>query len=368
MNYRHPSVLLLLFLAAAAAPAPAAPAPPPAAAVIASMRRAADWQLAHPAKFAADGWIQGAWYIGLSALAGMPGGEDYHGALLRIGKANDWQLGRRRYHADDQCVGQTYAELYLRDRDPVMISALRARCDDILAHPSPAGFAFDKARNPNFLDRWSWCDSLFMAPPAWIRLTAATGNGAYARYAVEQWWETTDFLYDKQERLFYRDSTFFSQREANGKKIFWGRGNGWVIAGLARALEFLPAGNPARPRFEALYRELADRLIGLQQSDGFWRSSLLDPDSYPMKESSGTGLICYGLARGMNHGILDRASVEPPALRAWEALQSCVAADGKVTHVQPVGASPKSFPADSTVPYGVGAYLLAGSEIAQIRP
>ena len=364
MNHRHPSVFLVLALAAPAAPAD--PAPPPPASVVASMRLAADWQLAHPAKFAADGWIQGAWYAGLSALRGMPGGEGYHSALLRIGKANDWQLGDRRYHADDQCVGQTYAELYLSDRDPVMISSLRARCDDILAHPSPAGLAFDKLRNPDYLDRWSWCDSLFMAPPAWVRLAAASGNGAYARYAVDQWWVTTDFLYDRQERLFFRDSTFFPKREANGRKVFWGRGNGWVIAGLARTLEFLPADEPARRRLEALYREFAARLVGLQQSDGFWRSSLLDPDSFPLKESSGTGLICFGLAWGMNHGVLDRASVRIPVLRAWDALASCVTADGRVTHVQPVGASPKSFPADSALPYGVGAYLLAGSEVARI--
>ena len=332
------------------------------------MERAADWQLANPSKHEATDWTQGAGDTGMMALAGISGNAKYRESMRATGDAARWQPGRRMYNADDHCVGQTYAELYLLSRENAMIAPLRARFDAILSAPSRLQSLDFKPSSGDPLENWSWCDSLFMAPPAWVRLAAATGNGAYTRFAVDQWWETTQFLYDRQEHLYYRDSTFFNKREANGTKVFWSRGNGWVIAGIARTLEFLPPDTPARARFESLYRELAARLVGLQQPDGFWRTSLLDPASFPMIESSGTGLICFGLAWGMNHGILDRAATEPAILRAWAAIAGCVEADGKVNHVQPVGSSPDKFPAESTVPYGVGAFLLAGSEVARIRP
>ena len=322
---------------------------------------AADWQLAHPADQPIDGWVYATFYAGLSALEQTSGGQGYHSALVAIGDKNDWKLGARRYHADDYCVGQMYIELYLQDHNPKEIASTVARFDDVLAHPSPAQLVF--ANNSKHLDRWSWCDSLFMAPTAWARLTAATGNKAYLDFAVKQWWITTDYLYDKTDHLYFRDSTYFDKKEANGSKKFWSRGNGWVIAGLARVLQFMPADYPDRPKFEALFRELATELKNVQQPDGFWRASLLDPDAYPQKESSGTGLICYGIAYGINHGILDAKTFRPTVDAAWAALTSSLQADGKVANVQPIGAQPDHFDPNSTLPFGVGAFLLAGTEM-----
>src|SRR5581483_10769118 len=105
------------------------------------------------------------------------------------------------------------------------------------------------------------CDALFMGPPTWLRLYVATGDQRYLDFLVKEWWVTSDYLYDKEEHLYFRDSTFFDKREANGKKIFWARGNGWVIAGLARVLELLPKDHPARPRFEQQYREMAEKIL-----------------------------------------------------------------------------------------------------------
>ena len=201
-----------------------------------------------------------------------------------------------------------------------------------------------------------------MAPPAWLKLWQVTGNPAYLDFAVRKWWVTSDYLYDRKERLYYRDSTQFAKREANGKKVFWSRGNGWVIAGLARVLDVLPASHPSRERFLTQYREMAERIAGLQQDDGLWRSSLLDPKGYPLKESSGSAFYCYALAWGVNRGLLDRARYVPQVRKAWQALADCVDAEGKLTHVQPVGYDLRSS-TTSTAPYGVGAFLLAGSEV-----
>lgn len=334
--------------------------------VLAVMERVADWQIAHPDKSPPTGWVNAAYYAGAMALADVSPSPRFADAMRRMGEANAWQLGPRRYDADDHSVGQTYAELYLRDRDPRMIAPMRAEFDVILAHPKDDNLDFDPKKNPDRRDRWSWCDSLFMGPPAWIRLWSATGNRAYLDFMVEKWWVTSDYLYDRDEHLYFRDSSFFSQREKNGRKIFWSRGNGWVMAGLARVLDYLPSDHPSRPRFERQFREMAAAVIAHQQADGLWRASLLDPASYPMKETSGSGFFCYALSWGVNHGLLDRATVAPAALKAWRALVACVTDDGRLTHVQPIGATPVLFDENATAPYGVGAFLLAGSEIYRL--
>ncbi|HZL13776.1 MAG TPA: DUF4861 family protein, partial [Verrucomicrobiae bacterium] len=172
-----------------------------------------------------------------------------------------------------------------------------------------------------------------------------------------------DFLYDPNEHLYFRDNTYFKKTETNGQKVFWARGNGWVFAGIVRILQYLPANHPDRPRFEKLFKDMADKILACQQSDGLWRASLLDPESYPAKETSGSGFFTYGLAWGVNQHLLDQRKFEPAVRKAWTALVGCVNADGKLTHVQPVGADPKKFNEESTAPYGVGAFLLAGSEI-----
>ena len=341
-----------LVAAACAAPAPKA--------VLAVMERAADWQLANPSKHKPTDWTCAAGYAGIMALAEISTSPRFHDAMMKMGEANEWKLGPRPYHADDHAVGQTYVALYNRHKDPKMLAPMRERFDYILANPKDDNFEFvGKEKN----DRWAWCDALFMGPAAWLRLSLATGNQAYLDAMITHWWKCSAYLYDKDEHLYYRDSTYFPKREANGKKVFWSRGNGWVMGGLVRVLQDLPANHPAREKFVQQYREMAQVIIGVQQADGLWRASLLDPASFPLKETSGSGFYCYAFAWGVNHGLLDRATYGAAAEKAWAALVDCVAADGKLTHVQPIGADPKKFDENATEIYGVGAFLLAGSEI-----
>ncbi|HEY4081650.1 MAG TPA: glycoside hydrolase family 88 protein [Burkholderiaceae bacterium] len=351
-------VVALLLLGTTSPPAWADAATP--AATLALMERVADWQLAHPTVYPADDWTEGVGDAGFMALAGISGNARYRDAMVLMGTRNGWRLGRRPYHADDHVVGQTYAELYQMLRDPKMIGPMRAQFDGILAAPKDGTLDF---QTPNATDRWSWCDALFMGPPAWARLARLTGDPRYLEFAIEGWWLTSDYLYDKEEHLYFRDSRYFKQREANGKKVFWGRGNGWVLAGLARMLQYIPEQHPARARFLQQYRDMAQRVLGLQQADGLWRTSLLDPASYPLQETSGTGLYTYALAWGINQGILDRPTFGPAVNRAWRALNASVEADGKLVHVQPIGEAPKHFDAESTDIFAVGAFLMAGSEL-----
>jgi rhamnogalacturonyl hydrolase YesR len=355
--------LVFLNLSLGAQPAPADLSPK---SILDVMQRVADWQLANPSKHKLTDWTQGAGDAGFMALAGISGDAKYRAAMLAMCATNEWQLGPKKFHADDHAVGQTYCELYLLYRDPKMIAPMRARFDSILAEPSKVeSLAFNQPKGVG-TENWSWCDSLFMGPPAWVRLSAVTGDEKYLNFAVTNWWRTTDYLYDKEEHLFFRDSTYFTKKEANGQKVFWGRGNGWVMGGLVRMLQYLPTNHPDRPRFEQLFKDMAAKILTCQQPDGLWRASLLDPDSYPLKETSGSGFYTYALAWGVNQGLLDKAQYEPAVRKAWAALVSCVDADGKLTHVQPIGSDPKKFADDSTEVYGVGAFLLAGSEVYRL--
>jgi len=333
--------------------------------ILAVMEKVADWQLGYvnDSYRPPTDWVNGVGNAGMMALAGISGDTKYREAMRAAGEADGWQMGRLLYDADDYCVGQAYAELYLLYRDPKMIAPLRTNFDATLANPPELiDLKYNRTHETGRVN-WQWCDAFFMGPPTWLRLYAATEDPRYLNFAVTNWWHATDYLYDKADHLFYRDSTYFGKKEMNGQKIFWSRGNGWVMAGTVRMLQYLPMNHPDRPRFEQLFKELAERILPLQQPDGFWRASLLDPKDYPAQESSGTALFTYALAWGVNQGLLDRAKFEPAIRTGWAAIVGCVGADGKFNRVQPIGQAPQEFDPEYTDYYGVGAFLLAGSEV-----
>lgn len=332
-------------------------------AILGKMRQVADWQLTNASpggKQKMTDWTYGAFYAGVMALDSIAGTPKYHNAMLDVGRKLDWQPGPRPYHADDQAVGQMYLEMYMKDHDPAMLAPIRAKLDNILAHPSSDSLDSHKKGKQ---DRYWWCDALFMGPPTWARLYKATGDKKYLDFMDKEWWVASDFLYDKDEHLFYRDSRYFDKKEANGKKVFWSRGNGWVMGGLARVLEIMPPDYPSRSRYETQFKEMAEKVASLQQPDGLWHASLLDPASYPLKETSGSGFFIFAMAWGMNHGLLDRAKYEPVVRKAWAALEGCVTPEGKLGYVQQVGADPRSFKPEDYEVYGTGAFLLAGKQM-----
>ncbi|HDS84118.1 MAG TPA: DUF4861 domain-containing protein [Phycisphaerales bacterium] len=345
------------------------------AAVKAVMTKVADWQLANPGRHHPAHWAHGAMYAGFTAWAHMADTDKYYDALHGFAEQNNWQPHQRIYHADDHVVGIMYLEMFKRFKAPKMMQGIKDRFDYILAHPSTKTLEFKKARDSGLSyggafhgeDRWWWCDALFMGPPVWTKLARLTGDRRYLDFMNKEWWATTDYLYDTEEHLYFRDDRYFDQREASGEKIFWSRGNGWVFGGLAKVLEEMPADYPDRPRYEKLFREMAAKIIAIQPDDGLWRASLLDPDSYPTKETSGTGFFTYGLAWGVNHGYLDEKTYMPAVMKAWQGLVSCVHSDGKLGYVQPIGGDPqRNVNKDQTEVYGVGAFLLAGSEVYQL--
>jgi unsaturated rhamnogalacturonyl hydrolase len=128
-------------------------------------------------------------------------------------------------------------------------------------------------------------------------------------------------------------------------------------------LQILPANHPDRPFFVEQFKQMCEKVIAIQPADGVWRASLLDPDNFPLQEASGTGFFCYGLAYGINNKLLDASKARPALEKAFSMLCSFVTPEGKLTHVQPPGVDPKTFDINTSDVYGVGAFLLAGSEI-----
>jgi unsaturated rhamnogalacturonyl hydrolase len=319
-----------------------------------AMKLVADWQLNRlPAKAQVD-WTWAALYTGFMAVPQKVAGDKYQQAMMNVSNALNWQPGPRVMHADDQAIGQTYLELYMIHKDPKMLDPMKARLDEEMATPDPTD-----AKRP----LWWWCDALFMAPPVYADMAKITGDQKYLTFMDHEWDITTNLLYDHDKHLYFRDASYLDKHEKNGEPLFWSRGNGWVMGGIVRVLQELPADSPLRPKYIALLKEMSAEMLSIQGKDGLWRPGLLDPDSYPLPEISGSAFVTYAMAYGVNEGILDRATYWPAVEKAWAGMLTHVYADGRLGSIQPVGAAPGAFTETTSYVYGVGAYLLAGSEI-----
>ena len=332
-----------------------------------AMKLVADWQLARmPAEAQVD-WTWAALYAGFMAVPEPVAGDKYRQAMMQVGEQLNWQPGPRVMHADDVAVGQMYMEQYFIHKDPKMMDPIRARLDTEMGTPesewgkTPASWWAPK--NYATIPLWWWCDALFMAPPVYADMAVATGDKKYLAFMDRQWDATTKLLYDSSKHLYFRDATYLNKHEKNGQPLFWSRGNGWVMGGIVRVLKELPADSPLRPKYVALLKEMAAEMLSIQGKDGLWRPGLLDPDAYPLPEVSGSGFVAYAFAYGVNEKILDRATYWPAVEKAWAGMISHVYADGRLGCIQPVGAAPGAYSETSSYVYGVGAYLLAGSEI-----
>jgi len=309
-------------------------------------------------------WQNAVLYAGIVSVEKIDNDKKYNDLLYGIGTGNNWNTGPHRFFADDYCIAQMYTQLYMQCQDQKMIAKWKELADSIVVHRFEEPLKVVPGLNYR---EWAWCDALFMGPPGLAYLSTALNDNKYLMKADSLWWKTTEYLYDTTEHLFYRDSRFFDRKEGNDKKIFWSRGNGWVMAGLVRMLENMPAYFSHRKKYIMLLRQMGDKVIRLQQPDGSWHASLLDPGSYKEKETSGTALFCYALAWGIDHGILSKKKYLPSVEKAWSALIAAVHSDGTLGYVQKVGDKPTATDYNSTGAYGVGTFLLAGSEIYKLN-
>jgi rhamnogalacturonyl hydrolase YesR len=315
-----------------------------------------------------NGWVRGVFFTGVLSTFESTGEQKYFRKAMQWAERNNWNLGPKLRHADDQVVAQTYIQLYEIKPDPKMIAHCSHVFDQIVANPmfgQQVGWSKD--------NNWSWSDALFMAPPAFAMLSKVTNEEKYIAIMDSMWWETSDYLYDESDSLYYRDINYKPVKhgkyvkEPNGRKVFWSRGNGWVLAGLARTLAYMSLSYKNRSRFEKQFLEMAYKLKNIQPKDGLWRSSLYDTTSYPDPETSGSSLFCFAMAWGINNNLLPADEFRPVVLKTWNALVKRVNRQGRLGSVQRVGHKPtKVYPGD-TNEYAAGAFLNAANEILKMK-
>lgn len=354
----HSILTWAVFATGIPATAAEAPAQPKVGKVLHAMKRVADWQIANPSKHRVTNWTQAPFFIGLSNLHQVSGEKQYLEALEGFGEKAKFGPGKRVYHADDHAVLQAWLDLFMLQPDQ---ERLQPTVDHfpkvlkVLSKKKPASVT-----GGTFT--WCWCDALFMSPPVWAQLSSITKDPKYLEWADREWWTTTDVLYDPAEHLYYRDNKYFKKRSQSGRKIFWARGNGWVIGGLVRVLDHLPADHPSRGKYLALYHDMMHALLKQQNPDGLWRTSILEPEG-KIGESSGSSFFVYGMAWGLNRGLLSAKTFQPAMIKGWNALCNNIQPTGMLGYVQKIGEAPGTAGPESHEVYGSGAFLLAGSEI-----
>jgi unsaturated rhamnogalacturonyl hydrolase len=325
-------------------------------AIDAAMKRVGDWQVKVAEPNFNKQWTFAALYDGLLAASKTTGDPKYHDAVFHFAERSNWTLLNERFpHADDQAFGQAYLDLYLEDRKAVRMADTKAIMDRLVVRPD----------DPDKL-LWWWCDALFMSPPVLLRMYEITHDKKYLDYMDHEWWLTSGSLYNQENHLYFRDSRYFTQKQANGKPIFWSRGNGWVMGALVNVLRILPPDYPSRPKYVAQFREMAAEITALQSPDGLWRSGLLDPDAYDLPEVSGSAFFTFGIAYGINEKILDRKTYLPVVEKSWKGMLAHIYADGRLGSIQPIDGQPGKFKPSASYVYGVGGFLLAGSEMHRL--
>lgn len=342
--------------------------------VKAAMIKALEWQEAHPifAIHPTD-WTAGAYYTGVSRAHKATKDMMYMAYLKNQAVKNNWQTYNRLYHADDVAISYSYLYISKAERrnNFVDLEPTQKFLDVHLFEDDN----WKSGKNPGAEGKsilWWWCDALFMAPPVINLYAKYTNQPKYLDEMHKFYMQTYNQLYDKEENLFARDMRYVWQgndkdtKEPNGKKVFWSRGNGWVIGGLALLLDDMPKDYEHRSFYENLYKEMAAKILSLQPEDGLWRTSLLSPEYYNHGEVSGSGFYTFALAWGINNGLLDKKHT-PAVKKAWNALAACQHEDGRVGWVQNIGAFPEPASKDSWQNFGTGAFLMAGSEILKLK-
>lgn len=315
-------------------------------------------------------WTRAVYYEGLMELYKIDQQQAYYDYALQWGEKHKWGLrgGVKTRNADNQCCGQTYIEMYLLDnkQHPERVRDIKASIDSMMI--------------TNKVDDWNWIDALQMGMPVFVKLGNLYNdtnyfNRMYQMYAFAKYKHGGNGLYNQAEKLWWRDKDFVPPyKEPNGDDCYWSRGNGWVVAALAKTLQALPKTDPHYNEYLQDFKDMCAALLPLQRTDGYWNVSLNDPGHFGGKEVSGTSLFIYGFAWGINNGILNKKQYKAAVTKAWKAMsKEAVHKDGKLGYVQGTGKEPKDGqPVNYTSTpdfedYGLGCFLLAGSEIYKMK-
>lgn len=314
-------------------------------------------------------WEIAPYYDGLIALSKTTGNPIYWSEVIRFGDSAGWSPYVRKFHADDHAVAHAWLDTYAADTSKkYRLDPTKKMLDEVINDAKNWG---NKKPTRRFggtpVNTYNWCDALYMSPPVFARMYKLTGDKKYIDYMTKEYKWCFETLFSNQDDLFYRDDSYIGKKTKSGKRVFWGRGNGWVMGSFPQILPILPKDDPNYKFYEDLFKRMSEKLLTLQLDDGMWGVSLIDPAEFDGGETSSTCFIAYAMAWGVNNGFLDKAKFAPALMKAWERLcEKCVLESGKLVYVQPVGEAPNKFSAETSNPYGVGAFALFGCEMAKM--
>lgn len=166
-----------------------------------------------------------------------------------------------------------------------------------------------------------WIDDMYMITMVQAQAYRATGDKKYIDRAAKEMIVYLDSL-QRPNGLFYH---------APDVPFFWGRGNGWMAAGMTELLRALPNDNPNRPRIMNAYKKMMASLLSYQMKSGMWRQLIDDAESWP--ETSGTGMFTFAMITGVKNGWLDKKIYGEAARKGWLALTSYINENAEITDV-----------------------------------
>lgn len=326
------------------------------------MIRVNEWQTAHPYQKPEQdcGWVRGTWYTGVMAAYRATGDRRFFEQAMAWGREKQFCIGYEHSGSNRLFPADTWCELALETGDKSLVEKVIAELN------TPAKNTPVETRVWYLEGGQRYADSLF-GMPVLAKLARITGEKKYLAWMESFFFDVAYEIWDTDDHFFYRDKRYIGKTSANGKKVVWSRGSGWVHAGLARVLEVLPQDDLARPAYVNMFQQLSVYVAATQPADGLWRPNMADPLEFPMPETSGTGFFCFGLAWGINRGLLDRATYEPVVRKAWAGLAANVSEEGKVLYGQLPNAAPAPVEREHSHEYVTGAFLLAASEMFQLE-
>lgn len=316
-----------------------------------------------------NNWARATYFCGNMAAYRLTRAARYLNYTVGWAEKHSYGLvnGAATRHADHHCAGQVYLDLWEELGGLEKIAVI---------HDSVNRMVTSTKR-----DDWWWVDALHMAMPVFIRLGVLPDHVSFLVAGYQLYHHTKRLQLDAQSRvtglyseftpLWYRDANYAIDgqhaRSPNGKPVFWSRGNGWAMAAHAKVLKAIPHNDKRGPEYIFTLQSMAAALRPIQRADGFWNVNLGDPAHFGGPETSGTAFFAFSLAYGIRAGLLDRTAYLPVLARAWNGMvTTAVHSDGFLGYCQGPGAGPAAVDPARTTDFGVGAFLMAGAEIAAL--
>jgi unsaturated rhamnogalacturonyl hydrolase len=270
------------------------------------------WRITRPALHYAE---DSTWMTALK-FAAMTKDDDLKARLVKrfdpILDPNGRSVISMQRHVDHNIFGIVPLEIYMQTQDPRYLEIGKMLADRQWEKPDANGLS-DQTR--------FWIDDMYMITILQVQAFRATGDKVYLDRAALEMAAYLDRL-QQPNGLFFHGPKF---------PFFWGRGNGWVAAGMTELLSELPTDHPRRARIMDGYKKMMEALLKYQNADGMWHQLIDHPESY--KETSCTGMFAYAFITGVKKGWLAEGAYAEPARKAWLALQTYIDADGNVDKV-----------------------------------